>query len=152
MNVFKYTCYLIPAILPQLLTQLANTKITSIMKKLTKTQLFNQLKDRSNRNSFIKMGIVNTIKITKYADTLNDFKSGLIHELDRLKHIKELDNKGCFELSADDSNRRIIYYLGEKQYYRMSTVLHQIKSLYLMANYVGYNILPRIGGHDIIAK
>ena len=26
------------------------------MKKLTKTQLFNQLKDRSNRNSFIKDG------------------------------------------------------------------------------------------------
>ena len=122
------------------------------MKKLTKTQLFNQLKDRSNRNSFIKMGIVNTIKITKYADTLNDFKSGLIHELDRLKHIKELDHKGCFESSADDSNRRWVYYLGEKQYYRMSTVLHQIKSLYLMANYVGYNILPRIGGHDLIAK
>ena len=133
------------------------------MEKLTKTQLFNKLKDRSNRNSFIKMGIVNTIKITKYADTLNDFKSGLIHELDRLKHIKELDHRGLYKISDRwfekctqynnaTLNKRYVYYLGEKQYYTLSSVLNQIKSLYLMANYVGYYILPRIGGHDLIAK
>jgi len=126
------------------------------MKKTpTKTQLFNQLKDRSNRKSFIKMGIVNTIKITKYAYTLNDFKGALIHELDRLKHIKELDHKGCYSISNEYDNDlfpRYVWYLGEKQYYRSSKVIHQIKSLYLMANYVGYNILPRIGGHDLIAK
>jgi len=125
------------------------------MEKLTKTQLFNKLKDRSNRKSFIKMGIVNTIKITKYADTLNDFKGALIHELDRLKHIKELDHKGCYSISSEYDNDlydRYVWYLGEKQYYRISKVMHQIKSLYLMANYVVYNILPRIGGHDLIAK
>ena len=155
MNVFKYTCYLIPAILPQLPTLLAFTKITSIMEKLTKTQLFNQLKDRSNRNSFIKMGIINSIKVAWHAETLNDFKCNLIHELDRLKHIKELDHKGCYSISNEYDNdlfNRYVWYLGEKQYYRISKVMHQIKSLYLMANYVGYNILPRIGGHDLIAK
>lgn len=136
----------------EILTKLANTKITSIMENTTKTQLFNQLKNRSNRNSFIKMGIVNTIKITKYADTLNDFKGELIYELDRLKHIEEMDKKGCYEVCGDDVNRRSVWYLGERQYYRLSTVIHQIKSLYLMADYVGYNVITRIGGHDLIAK
>ncbi len=118
----------------------------------TKTQLFNQLKDRNLRFSFIKMGIINSIKVAYYAETLNDFKCNLIHEMDRLKHIKELDHKGCYEISEHNCNKRYVYYLGEKQYYRSSKVIHQIKSLYLMANYMGYNILPRIGGHDLIAK
>jgi len=42
--------------------------------------------------------------------------------------------------------------LGVKEYYRSSTLINKIKSIYKMANYVGYNVIPRIGGHDLIAK
>ena len=133
------------------------------MEKLTKTQLFKQLKDKSLRFSFIDMGIINTVKVAWDAENLNDFKCNLIYEIDRLKHIKEMDHKGCYKTSDRwfekcskynnaTPNKRYVYYLGEKQYYTLSSVLNQIKSLYLMANYVGYNILPRIGGHDLIAK
>ena len=133
------------------------------MKNMTKTQLFKQLKDKSLRFSFIDMGIINTVKVAWHAETLNDFKCNLIYEIDRLKHIKEMDHRGWFKISdrwfeksSEYNNsapkKRYVYYLGEKQYYTLSSVLNQIKSLYLMANYVGYNILPRIGGHDLIAK
>jgi len=125
------------------------------MKNMTKTQLFKQLKDKSLRFSFIDMGIINTVKVAWHAETLNDFKCNLIYEIDRLKHIKEMDHRGWFKISEYNNGtptRRYVYYLGERQYYTSSNVINQIKSLYLMANYVGYNILPRIGGHDLIAK
>jgi len=136
----------------EILTKLANTKITSIMEKLTKTQLFNQLKDRNLRFSFIKMGIINSIKVAYYAETLNDFKCNLIYEMDRLQHINHLDNKGFFKISEYNCNKRYVYYLGEKQYYRSSSISNKIKSLNLMADYVGYNVIARIGGYDLIAK
>lgn len=139
----------------EILTKLANTKINSIMGKLTKTQLFNQLKDESLRSSFRDMGIINSIKMTKHADTLNDFKGELIYELDRLQHIIDADIEERYHAPneyANDLYNRYVWYLGVKEYYRSSTLINQIKSIYKMANYVGYNVIPRIGGHDLIAK
>lgn len=98
MNVFKYTCYLIPAILPQLLTQLANTKINSIMKNITKTHTKRQLAEH-----FV------SIKITK---------DQLQCAIDTLKSKISLDKILNLVWQNDIDNLNILLEIQEEYKYK----------------------------------
>ena len=85
---FKYTCYLIAAILPQLITKLAFTKITSIMKItkrfageyiIEKDKLFFSASYQDVSRRWFVQPINNEVHDYLHCDTLRDCKDAVLY-------------------------------------------------------------------------
>lgn len=107
---FKYTCYLIPAILPQLLTQLANTKITSIMENITESNQYTlKMLKGYEINSINYEGIV---YVTEKNNSFSVHRDGEI--IDYLNTNKKIENLWKeYRLNEVELNKLTQNYLNQ---------------------------------------
>ena len=117
------------------------------MKKETKKEKFNRIKVLSLD---LKSDFRVYRSVLKNCDNLSEFKAEVLWSLDKWSYIKESDANGHFEF-CPIALKTYVFLHGERVYYEARHIKGMINKYHSLAKEVGYSLIKRIGGYDIIS-
>ena len=117
------------------------------MKKESKKERFNRIKVLSiELNSDYRA----YRSVLKNCDNLSEFKAEVVWSLDKWSYIKESDAKGHFKFCPIALKPYVLLH-GDRVYYEARHIKGMINKCHSLAKEVGYSLIERIGGYDIVS-